>query len=771
MELFTLVLGALFVGQANPAGGSGAPGPTRAASATAPAFSRPAGSADRAWTANSNAAGAAAIPGDRFSGSGRRSPAASGAPALSGDKAAVPAGSSAPRRAVTSELVAKSFAVPPGGTLVGRPLTLLEALGASAGRSQQLDIIHAYWRLAAAVGEYRLQFDAAQRWRRLEPRADDVAALRTERSKTTEALRNAELKAQRAQQTLVEAAHLSPSAPPPLPSDPPHAGSYRTYFDEIFAMQNVPARARLVNRTLPLRRKGIDARATAVQAAEDAWEAAVDAYRDRTGDLAAVASCLARTAEQRAAMVRDVCQYNHEIADYALSVAAAHATPRALVAMLVLSGAEAEGASREIDNLASPHALPVKQSGVAPPWAADPAAWITPVPEGRPESGSGLPGMGQPTLAPPQPTLAPPRSSVLPAGPAPVPPKPVAEGDKAAPASWPSAKDGDRQPGGERREPGSRGLRVRPDRPGAAEKSGVAEKDLPKDAVKDPFSVPRMVQRPTGSETQGPAAASSPALYPALLSVSAGARVKHLSTALHRNRSLPQDAGRPTELEECLRGLSGTDRRSVIDAYWIARQRAAEYQVLVGQAELIEQIVPLALEHRRQPTGPLDMLRLRTARLACEADLAEAHADLLQSLFELTRRTGRALDGPWLVPTTAPHAGQYLLKLDAQRPEVVKQPAMQRLAAAVPALNDALREQAAAVVEADSVRAAATTAYQLNGRNIDQLLTTVRSQTVETFAFLQMLTAYNQTIAEYVLTVLPSAISGEQLVQTLVIIR
>jgi hypothetical protein len=346
----------------------------------------------------------------------------------------------------------------------------------------------------------------------------------------------------------------------------------------------------------------------------------------------------------------------------------------------------------------------------------------------------------------------------------------VAEADKAD--SAPSTHLGDRQAVEERREPGARGLRGPSDRPRSAQGSGAAEKagTPEKDALKDPFVTPRMVQRPTGTEALGTATASSPALYPALVSVPAGARVKQLSAALHWNRNLPQDTGRAAELEECLRGLSGTDRRGVIDAYWIARQRAAEHQVLAEQAGLIEQIVPLALE-RRQTTGALDMLRIRTARQACEADLAGAQVELLQAVFELTRRTGRALDGPWLVPATAPHAGQYLLKLEAQRPEIVKQPAMQRLAAAVPALNDALREQAAAVVEADSVRAAATTTYQLSGKNIDQLLTGVRAQTVETFAFLRMLTAYNQSIAEYALTVLPPAISGEQLVQTLVIIR
>jgi len=748
MELFTLVLGALFVAQADR---SGTP-------------------AERAWTANSNAAVPGAISRERLSALGGRPAAGSSGQNSSGEKATAAAGTSASHRALTPELVASSFGVPAGGTLVGRPLSLLESLDASTDRSRQLEIVHAYWRLAAAVGEYRLRFDAAQRWRRLEPRTDDVAALRTERSKATEALRSAELEAQRAQQTLVEAAGLSPGAPPPLPSDLPHVGPYRTNFDEVYAMQNVPARARLIHRTLPLRRKGIDARATAVQAAEDALEAATDAYREG-GDLAAIAACLARTVEQRAALVGDVCQYNREIADYALSVAAAHASPRTLVSMLVLPGADA--ASGGTDGLASPRALPTKQSAVTPASAVEPAAWITPVPEGRPESDSRLPGFGQPTLAAP-------KRSALPAEPPPVPPKPAAEADKAASAPSPPANRGDRHPGEERREPGSRGPRVPPDKPRAAEKSGLAEKDgtakkdakdTPDDAVKDPFATPRMVQRPTGTEGPGTAGASSPALYPALISVPAGARVKHLSATLHWNRNLPQDTGRPVELEECLRGLSGTDRRSVIDAYWIARQRTAEYQVLVGQAELIDELVPLALDHRRQPTGPLDMLRIRTARLACEADIAAAQVDLLQSLFELTRRTGRALDGPWLVPATAPHAGQYLLKLEAQRPEIVKQPAMQRLAAAVPALNEDLREQAAAVVEADTARAAATTAYQLSGKNIDQLLTGVRSQTVETFAFLRMLTAYNQAIAEYALTVLPPAISGEQLVQTLVIIR
>ena len=279
-----------------------------------------------------------------------------------------------------------------------------------------------------------------------------------------------------------------------------------------------------------------------------------------------------------------------------------------------------------------------------------------------------------------------------------------------------------------------------------------------------------MVERQAAA-TPDAASASSLALYPALVNAAPVARVKHLGQALHWTRNLPQDAGRPTDLDECLRGQSGNDRRSVLDAYWLARQRAAEYQVIAGQAEFMEQLLPIVLEHRGQPSGPLDMLRLRAARLACDAAQLEAHVELLESEFELTRRAGRPLDAAWLLPSTVPHAGPYLLKLDAQRPEVVKQPAVQRLAATIPALDDALQVQAAVVVEADSARAAAAAAYQAGDRSIDSLLTCLQGQTAETHAFLQMLSGYNRAIAEYALAVLPPAVSGEQLVQTLVLFR
>jgi len=621
------------------------------------------------------------------------------------------------RRAVTPEVVARLFAVPADGVVSGRPITLLEALGSARDRSEQTEAARAYWQLSAALGQYRVSHDAAERLRHIEPRADDAPVFRAARAKTAESLRNAELAAGRAQRALAEIARLNSSQPLPLPADLPHIGPYRTNFDEVYAVQNVPPSMRLIHRTLPLRRKGIDARATAVQASEDAAETAIDLYRAGTIDLSVLLSCLDRVADERATLVWEVCQYNREIANYAMGVAGIQVSPQALVAMLILPAAGTEGAPAEIGNMATPRALPNRRSAVTQSSGVEPATWLQPVPEGQPAEGTSLPGSGRPTLAPTRPTLAPPKPPAAPAESLPVPPKPVADPKKAGPP--PSA---------------------------------------------------RMVERQVAA-TPNAASASSLALYPALVNAAPAARVKHLGQALHWNRNLPQDAGRPTGLDECLRGLSGSDRRSVLDAYWLARQRAAEYQAIASQAEFMEQLSPIVLEHRGQASGPLDMLRLRAARLACDAAQLEAHVELLESEFELTRRAGRPLDAAWLLPSTVPHAGPYLLKLDAQRPEVVKQAAVQRLAATIPALDDALQEQATAVVESDSARAAAAAAYQAGGRSIDALLTCIHGQTAETLAFLQMLSGYNRAIAEYALAVLPPTVSGEQLVQTLVLIR
>ena len=59
-------------------------------------------------------------------------------------------------------------------------------------------------------------------------------------------------------------------------------------------------------------------------------------------------------------------------------------------------------------------------------------------------------------------------------------------------------------------------------------------------------------------------------------------RAQELSALLHAP-DLASDAGvKAVELRECLRIARPADRRDVIAAYWLARQRAAEHQLAVG---------------------------------------------------------------------------------------------------------------------------------------------------------------------------------------------
>jgi hypothetical protein len=244
---------------------------------------------------------------------------------------------------------------------------------------------------------------------------------------------------------------------------------------------------------------------------------------------------------------------------------------------------------------------------------------------------------------------------------------------------------------------------------------------------------------------------------------------------LHTQRSPMTPAGKASQwgeaisLRDSLAGLPASLRRQVLDAYWLARQLAAECQALETQQGQFAQLVPIAMERGSRPGGAVEGLRLRAASLAAEADLCQCRARLLEVQFELTRLVGRPLAKDWLLPITPPHAGPYLLKLEAQPRQVAESRPVQRLATVIPALSESLQQRATAVVQSDGARAATTAAYQTGTRPVDQLLPCIQQQTMETLSLLETCTAYNRAIADYVLTVVPEAIPAEQLVETLVL--
>ena len=662
------------------------------------------------------------------------------------------------RRTSSSEMVTEALTLPDGATLTGQPLTLLKALSSARGSRQQAEATHAYWRLTTAMAEYCSRFEECEQLWRIEGRLEDAMMLRTARASAAAALRMAELAALSAQHDLAEAAMLPATDSLPLPADLPHVGTYRTRFEELFSTGNLPARARLIHRTLPIRCRVIDVRAAAVRAAQDALEAAVDAYQLGRVDLGEVLSSVRRLGEQRRGLLASVSNYNHEIADYALSVAGPQTDEHVLVAMLILpSENTARPPVPEKDSSQTTRPAGVQDPSGSPS-GVRPATLDVPVPSAgvdEPMSEAlrgGLQSLGKQT-----PTLAPPREEAEPAS--------TGEPPSATPSS-------------ESEQP----VVETPAQAAPSEESESAEPVEAESAEPEVSETP-MVPVPEGPSTPTSRTANKPVvddqatsqsalgLYSALLEAKPAVRAKLLSVELHWARTLPEEAGESIELRKCLTGLSGADRRQVIAAYWLAAQRAAEYQALVAEISFLEGLVLTALERRNEPLGAEAMLELHAAKLATQADLHSAEVGLLDAQFQLTRCAGRPLDSPWLVPATAPHPGPYLLKLEAQPRELVETWPLRRLAALIPALSAGLEERAAAVVQADAARAAATAAYRAGSQPIAPALASITHQGDETRAFLEMLTKYNEAIADYALAVLPSTIPGEQLAGTLVVIR
>jgi hypothetical protein len=275
---------------------------------------------------------------------------------------------------------------------------------------------------------------------------------------------------------------------------------------------------------------------------------------------------------------------------------------------------------------------------------------------------------------------------------------------------------------------------------------------------------PRTVNRP--DENSPDRLIPPQALYAGLVDAKPAARARELAGVLHWDRASPPGNPVAVTLDDCLRDPPAASRQAIIEAYWSARQRAAEYQVLTQQRDLL-----LDLAHTSAEITPLARQRLRSAEAASEAALLEAQSALWTAQSELAARCGRAdnLSRPW--PSTAPHAGLYALQVEKLPGGVAQSRAIRRLLDLIPRQAESLQDSAAAVVEADFIRAVLTAAYETGGVPVDQVLDAIARQTQQTRAFLSSITAYNQSIGRYVLAVLPPQVSSEALVASLVVQR
>jgi hypothetical protein len=268
-------------------------------------------------------------------------------------------------------------------------------------------------------------------------------------------------------------------------------------------------------------------------------------------------------------------------------------------------------------------------------------------------------------------------------------------------------------------------------------------------------------------------------VYQGLLDVDPALRVQKLANLLHWDRNLPSDGSEPATLADCLRGVPANRRMNVISAFWQAREKAARYQALADQVEQLATLPALAINLRREPGLGV---RVQATRRAARAALADAHVQLLAAEFELTEAVGRRFDDPWLLPSTPPQSGRYLVAVNNRSFRGAMSP---RLGELVRLQHEKLEERADGVIQADVQRAAlmtesrrsepADTANRAADADdpmpLDVALRAVARQNQETLAFLHDLTEYNMAIARFALAVWPSGISNDELVKKLVIAR
>ena len=233
------------------------------------------------------------------------------------------------------QLVSEASDMPSDGAIAGQPMSLLTALVTVQGRPRQLEVVHAYWRLVQAVGNFRYCLERQQRLGPLKAAGDEAADLRTAQKIAIARLHEAAIDATSAQHDLAAVLHLVATVPLPLPADRPLTEPYRTRLAELYSGQKPPDAVRMLDQTLPLRQRAVESHAAAVLAAEELLDAAIELQASGQARLSGVLQAMDAQVREQQAFLASVCRYNADIADYSLAVIPPQTSLDALVSTLI----------------------------------------------------------------------------------------------------------------------------------------------------------------------------------------------------------------------------------------------------------------------------------------------------------------------------------------------------------------------------------------------------------------------------------------------------
>ena len=221
-------------------------------------------------------------------------------------------------------------------TLAGKRVSLIEGLQVSSDRSQQLNIVRAYWRALTRIAEYHWSTKEtallASLARPANPRDQSLLAAARDAAAAHEI--DVELSALSAQRELGEALKWGVDQAP-LPTDLPLVSEYKTNFETIFRERKASSKVFQLAKMLPVQHRLIVARARAVQSAFDAAEGLVEEYNSGNGNLTNLLEAVERLSAERRAFISILRDYNYAIADYSLAVVGNSLSAETLVSTLV----------------------------------------------------------------------------------------------------------------------------------------------------------------------------------------------------------------------------------------------------------------------------------------------------------------------------------------------------------------------------------------------------------------------------------------------------
>jgi hypothetical protein len=245
------------------------------------------------------------------------------------------------KKKLAALVLAQALEAPKKDFLAGRPISLEQAFSLARSSPERIGVAGAYWTLSAATADYHLavrhhgRLGTLQKLVERHGRAGDAALIAAAMTAGKAHVHKMHVAAIVAQHELATLLRQSTADSLPLAEDIPLAAAYRTSFASIFAARPAPARARLIDRTLPIRLQEITARTDAVLAADEAFRSQQDAYRLGQIYLPAVLASDEALRRQWQQFDAAVYAYNDDILEYAGMVGGHTASDASLVGMLI----------------------------------------------------------------------------------------------------------------------------------------------------------------------------------------------------------------------------------------------------------------------------------------------------------------------------------------------------------------------------------------------------------------------------------------------------